>query len=768
MSEQVKLQIVGMNEETAMKKIETALYQLPGLIEANVNVEKQFVQAIYEPELTGPYRLQEAIEKLGLSVILDQPHLKPVPAQLDSDFTAEPNIPVEEVAATIAASTSIQDGSVCELCPPTKQWEFPATPSLDKTWIAIMLTIPLLWSLLSEISIFSFFYIPTLFTNPWFQLLLATPLQFFWGSPYYRKAWNSLQNRQINIDVLIMLGTSCAYLYSLITLLFPRQEPDPHFETSALLITLFLVSKWLEKKIEIHQIDPIRQLIDLQIAQVTRIKGEDEQTVPLEQVVVGDHLLVNPGERIPTDGEVIIGESMVDESMIMGRKENRSLKPGDRVIAGTLNGHGQLTICVQSIDQDTILAKIIQAVRSALQVESSMQKMAQRVSTYSGPTILAISLLTLIIGLFKHFVPSLEAAIAVLVISCPCIYQIATPIMIILGLGKAAQHGIIFSSCEQYEQAYEIDTILLEKTGVLTAGKPELVDIILYSGQSEYQLLRFVGSLEKQIDHPLAHAIVSAVEERQIQLTSVDQYTKLPGYGVHGRVEGKTVTVGNRKLLKQQSINTEAIEDQLRMLEAEGKTTILIAIDHRIAGILTFLDPFREGAVHAIRRLRKMGIAIQLMTGDSRRTANMIAQTAGIRYVLADALCSGKEAEIKRLQQQGRKVAVIHTATDPVPYSTTAMQIQLDSGASIYPSYGQLQIIERHLHQVAAALESSRQTFRKVKMNRFWVGAYHLIFIPLATMGFLPPEMAGAVMVTSFAILAFYAYHQVLKINTHP
>ncbi|NUU76124.1 heavy metal translocating P-type ATPase [Paenibacillus xylanilyticus] len=733
-TESVDLDITGMTCAACSARIEKGLSRLPGVSRANVNLALETGHVEYAAGALKPSDITAKIKQLGYGAELQQ--------------------------------TQEETSSVRERELQRKKW---------KWMISALLSIPLLWAMVGHFSFTSWIWVPELFMNPWFQLVLAAPVQFVIGWQFYVGAYKALRNGSANMDVLVALGTSAAFFYSLyLTLTSGFVTPttmdhggmgasttatmpsiELYYETSAILITLILLGKWLEAVAKGRSSQAIKSLIELAPREARVIRDGQEVVVPAAYVAVGDLVLVRPGDSIPVDGIVEEGQSSVDESMLSGESLPVDKKPGDAVTGATLNKNGALRLRATRVGSDTALSQIIKVVEQAQGSKAPIQRIADVISGIFVPIVVGIAVLTFLIWyLFASpgdFAGSLEKAIAVLVIACPCALGLATPTSVMAGSGRAAEYGILFKGGEHLESAQQIQTVVLDKTGTVTQGKPVLTDVITAFDWAEAELLKRVGAAEQSSEHPLAEAIVAGIRAKGHTLTQSEQFENVPGYGVRARVEGQEVLVGTRRLLADAHVEVpEATVQQMNDLEERGRTAMLVAVDGRWAGIVAVADTIKDTSREAIQRLQAMGIDVIMITGDNERTARAVAEQAGIHNVLAEVLPEGKAAEVKKLQDRGLKVAMVGDGINDAPALATAdIGMAIGTGTDVAMEAADITLMRGDLNSIADAIEVSRRTMGNIKQNLFWALGYNVIGIPIAAVGFLAPWLAGAAMAFS-------------------
>jgi P-type Cu+ transporter len=579
------------------------------------------------------------------------------------------------------------------------------------------------------------------------MLALATPLQFWIGWRFYRGLWDGIKARASNMDTLIAIGTTAAYLYSATVTIVPGSFPfgSVYFETAAIIITLILIGRLLETRTKEKASDAVRKLLDLQpkMAKVLRLRerGDTEEIeIPIEQVQEGDTMVIRPGERIPTDGIVIEGGSSIDESAITGESIPIDKKREDHVIGATINKSGLLKVKATKIGQDTVLSQIIALVEEARTGKAQMQRLVDQVAKYFVPAVLGIAIG---VGLGWYFVGdigvtfSLLAFVSIIIIACPCALGIATPAALMMGAGKGAENGILFKGGEYLEIAKKVKTIVFDKTGTLTKGKPSITDIIDLSGLGEHEILRLAAIAESGSEHPLGQAVVNGAKEKGIMITNPESFEAVSGHGLRARYGDHMILIGNRKLMHENSIPVNKDADRsLMVFEMQGKTATLIAIDNKLAGIIAIADTIKENAKQAIDSLKSMGIKVIMLTGDNERTAKTVASKLGIDRVIAQVLPKEKEQVISRLKSEGGKknaVAMVGDGINDAPALAQAdLGIAIGSGTDVAKETGGIILIKDDIKDVVTALDLGRKTVSKIKQNLFWAFAYNTGLIPIA------------------------------------
>lgn len=590
------------------------------------------------------------------------------------------------------------------------------------------------------------------------QFALATPVQFLIGWPFYVGAYKALRNKSANMDVLVALGTTAAYAYSLY-LTFQSLGSHGHtdglyYETSAILLTLILLGKLFETKAKGRSSDAIKKLMKLQAKTATVVRDGQEQIIPIDEVLVNDIVYVKPGERIPVDGEVVEGRSAVDESMITGESLPVDKNPGDSVTGSTVNANGFLKIKAVNVGKDTALSHIIKIVEEAQGSKAPIQRLADQISGIFVPIVLGIAVLTFLIWYLwaapGDFAEAISKFIAVLVIACPCALGLATPTSIMAGSGRAAEFGILFKGGEHLEKTHRLDTIVLDKTGTVTNGKPRLTDAIPFGRFEEKDLLQFAAAAETGSEHPLGEAIIAGVKDKGLEIPKLTRFEAKVGAGILAEAGGKSILVGTRKLMESEQVEHGALLAQMEELEAEGKTVMLVSIDGEAAGLVAVADTIKDTSRKAVARLKELGLDVIMMTGDNRRTAEAIAKEAGIANIIAEVLPEQKAAEIARLQKEGRQTAMVGDGINDAPALATAdIGMAIGTGTDIAMETADITLIRGDLNSIADAIRMSRLTMKNIKQNLFWALGYNSLGIPIAALGFLAPWIAGAAMAFS-------------------
>ena len=835
------LGITGMTCAACATRIEKGLNRMEGVTEANVNLSLERATVTFDPEQVDVAKLEEKIKQLGYGTVKEVADFDisgmtcaACATRIEKGLNKMPGVTqatVNLALETARVEFSPAETSVSDIVAKVEKIGYKAAPKSDgegpvdhrkkelhkqiiKVIISAILTIPLLWAMLGMFEWSSCIYVPPKLMEPWVQFWLTTPIQLIIGWQFYVGAYKALRNGSANMDVLVALGTSAAYGYSVyLTYLWWQCDvySELYYETSALLITLILMGKLFEMLAKGRTSDAIRSLMGLQAKTALVVRGGEEKTLPIEEVVQGDIVIVKPGEKIPVDGVVLEGSSTVDESMLTGESLPIRKEAGDDVIGATINKNGVLKVKATKVGKETALAQIVKVVEEAQGSKAEIQRVADVISGIFVPIVVGIAAITFIVWYSSDcgFAASLKAAIAVLVIACPCALGLATPTSIMAGSGRAAEHGILFKGGDHLEATHKVTAVVLDKTGTVTKGKPELTDVIA-EGIEETEFLRLVGAAEKNSEHPLAEAIVAGILARGIELPNTQEFEAIPGHGIRAVVEGRELLIGNRKLMEKYDVRVAAQGGQAQgaeatpqeggvitpggnfiaiqggtvtvqgdaikieggtvtinnagsaqatvaskyammdPLEEDGKTAMLVALDGQYMGLVAVADTVKETSRAAVTRLRKMGIQVIMITGDNERTAKAIAKQVGIRHVLAEVLPEGKADEVLKLQENGKKVAMVGDGINDAPALATAdIGMAIGTGADVAMEAADVTLMRGDLNAIPDAISMSKQTMNNIRQNLFWALAYNCIGIPIAASGNLEPWVAGAAMALS-------------------
>ncbi|KYG34360.1 heavy metal translocating P-type ATPase [Alkalihalobacillus trypoxylicola] len=712
------LQIEGMTCAACANRIEKGLSKVEGVQEANVNYALERSVIKYDSEVVDRGKLEEVVNKLGYYALQEKD---------------------EEERESL------------------KERSYEKLKSLFL--FSALLTLPLFWTMVTHFEFLSFLYMPRIFAEPWIQFALATPVQFVVGATFYKGAFHAIKNKSANMDVLVALGTSAAYFYSIYLMFEARATGhegmvDLYFETSAVIITLIMLGKLFETRAKGRTSQAIKQLLNLQAKQALVIRNGEAVTIAIEEVVVGDRVVVKPGEKIPVDGTVIEGYSAVDESMITGESIPVEKKPGMEVIGATFNTNGSIKMKATKVGRDSALAQIIKVVEEAQGSKANIQRLADKVSGVFVPVVIVFSIIVFCIWYFfiepGNISSALIPTISILVIACPCALGLATPTSIMAGSGRAAEIGLLFKSGEHLESAQSVDTVVLDKTGTITKGEPTLTDIISCNQSQKNQLLKLVASAESKSEHPLAQAIVRQAKNQSLLIDEPSSFMAIPGGGISATVNDYEILVGTRKLFEKESINYKQMEPTLLQLEKQGKTAILVAKNQELFGIMAVSDVIKESSKSAINRLKRLGLDVIMLTGDNERTAKAIAEEVGIKKVIAEVVPEQKSAQIKRLQENGKIVAMVGDGINDAPALAVAnVGMAIGTGADVAIEAADIALMKGDLHSVSDAILMSKKTMKNIKENLFFAFIYNSIGIPIAALGLLAPWLAGAAMAFS-------------------
>lgn len=609
--------------------------------------------------------------------------------------------------------------------------------------ISLIFTIPLFSAMFFHMAGMHIFLL-----NGWVQLALAIPVQFYIGRRFYKGAFNSIRGGGANMDVLIVMGTSAAFFFSLYHTIIGSSEL--YYESSAVIITLILLGKYFEKRAKTRTTDAINKLMELQAKTAVVERNGEVVEIPIEEVVVGDIIDVRPGEKVAVDGKIIFGETSIDEAMVTGESIPREKTVGDEVIGGTINKNGFIKFEATKVGKDTMLSQIVKLVEQAQEHKAPVQRLADKIAGVFVPSVIVIAIFTFAITWFvkKSIDPAIMHAVAVLVIACPCSLGLATPTAIMVGTGRGANLGILIKSGEYLERACNIDSVVFDKTGTLTEGKPVVKSVENYSGMSEEEMLKIFSSLENASQHPLGEAVVNYCKEKGIEMEEVSKFDSLTGKGVSGSIDGVLYFIGNRKLMDEKNISYSA--EDIEKLQEKGETPLMLFDEKSLLGIISVADEVKESSKEAIDKLHEMGIETYMITGDSNRAANAIAKSLDIERVYAEVLPQDKSDKIKEIKTEGKVVAMVGDGINDAPALAEAdIGFAIGTGTDVAIEASDITIINGDINSVVKAIELSKRTMRTIKQNLFWAFFYNVIGIPIAALGFLNPMIAGAAMAFS-------------------
>lgn len=721
----IDILIEGIVCASCVQKIESALLEKKGVLKAAVNLATGKARVEYLPTEIDIEEIWATIESAGYKVIKFS-------GEIDEDFERKAREKEyknlrRKFFIGLAFSVVIFIGSSPHF--------FPWIPSLLNNYV-------LLWA-------------------------LTTPVQFWIGGQFYRGAWGAFKHRNADMNTLIAVGTSAAYLYSVAATVVPSffkaggLMPDVYFDTSAVIITLILFGRMLEARAKGQTSEAIKKLIGLQPKTARVIREGREMDIPVKDVAVGDIVVVRPGEKIPVDGIVTKGKSAVDESMITGESMPVKKENGAEVIGATINKTGSFEFQATKVGKNTALAQIIRLVQEAQGSKAPIQRLADVIAGYFVPIVISIAILTFVAWFDFGPEPALTFAllnfVAVMIIACPCALGLATPTAVMVGTGKGAENGILIKGGESLETAHKVTTIVFDKTGTLTKGEPDVTDVIALAPFSEDDVLKFAAAAERSSEHPLGEAIARKARESAFILPEAKNFRALEGLGVEAEIDDRSVLIGNEKLMEQRGVVSSPLFEKARGLSLEAKTPVYLAVDGRPAGLLAIADPLKDDSPMAVERLKKLGLEVVMLTGDNRRTAEAIARKAGIGRIIPELMPADKVREIKRLQEAGKKVAMVGDGINDAPALAQAdIGIAIGSGTDVAMEAADITLIKEDLNGVANAIELSQRTIRTIKQNLFWAFIYNTIGIPVAAGVLFPffgvllnPILASAAMAFS-------------------
>ena len=723
------LKLGGMSCASCANSIEEAIRSVPGVNECQVNFGAEQASVTYDPKRTDLEEIQNAVEAAGYSA-----H----PLQEQGVMTEEDDA---EKAARLAQSHDLT----------------------RRVWVGGLISILLIIGSLPMMTGLSLPFIPTWLHNPWLQLVLTAPVQFWCGRSFYINAWKAFKRHAATMDTLVAIGTGAAYAYSLFATAFPGfftaqgLKPEVYYEAATVIITLILLGRLFENRAKGQTSEAIRKLMGLQARTAWIVRNGREMEVPIAAVLVGDEILVRPGEKIPVDGAVIEGSSMVDEAMVTGESVPVKKQPGDEVIGATLNKTGSFKFRATRVGKDTFLAQIVKLVQQAQGSKAPIQRLADQVTGWFVPAVIAVAIATFIIwfNIMGNLTLALITTVGVLIIACPCALGLATPTSIMVGTGKGAENGILIKGAESLELAHKLQTVVLDKTGTLTQGKPTVTDFVTVNGTAngnEMKLLRLAASVEQNSEHPLADAVVQYAQSQEVKLTQSQNFNAIAGSGVQGYVSGQLVQIGTQRWMTELGIETQSLQQHWDRLEYLGKTVIWIAIDGKVQAIMGISDALKPTSANAVRRLQRMGLEVVMLTGDNRRTAEVIAREVGIKRVMAEVRPDQKAAVIQSLQIgqnssiqnpkskiRNRIVAMVGDGINDAPALAQAdVGIAIGTGTDVAIAASDITLISGDLQAIVTAIQLSRATMRNIRQNLFFAFIYNVAGIPIAA-GILYP-----------------------------
>ena len=804
-SEKTHIHITGMTCTTCAATIEKGLVETPGVEQVNVSFASEKASIEYDPSKVDLAKIKNTISQIGYGVATKK-SIFPVAGMTCASCVSRVEEALTSVPGVISASVNlasekatveyVEGTELGALRQAVKEAGYKLgseAETLEDVTTAAQREIRtvrnrLILAAVLASTIMALMWTPFFEGKAYLLWALATPVQFWAGWRFYRGTWGALRHRTANMNTLIAVGTSAAYLYSMIAVLFPRLftagglEPHLYFDTSAMIITLILLGRFLEARARGQTSEAIKKLIGMQPKTALVIRDGEEGEVPIEDVQVGDLVLVRPGERVPVDGIIRLGYSSTDESMITGESIPVEKKVGDKVIGATINKTGSFQLEATKVGKDTTLAQIIRLVEEAQGSKAPIQRLADVIASYFVPIVIGIAIITFIIWYSVGPDPALTFAllnfVAVLIIACPCALGLATPTAIMVGTGKGAEHGILIRSAEALERSHQIRTVLLDKTGTLTRGEPEVTDIVAVPASSQEEVLRLAASAERDSEHPLGEAIVKAALEKKLEVASTKDFNAIPGQGVEASVAGKHLLLGNLTLITDRGLSLNGLGEEAERLWEKGKTVMFLGLDSQVVGIIALADTLKPNAREALEQLHKLGIKVVMLTGDNRRTAEAIAREAGIDDVLAEVLPEHKAQEVKRLQNEGKVVAMVGDGINDAPALVQAdVGIAIGTGTDVAIETGDITLISGDLEGIVTAISLSKRTMKTIRQNLFWAFAYNTTLIPVAAgvlylafgqtgvpsglhfilgkYGFLNPILAAAAMAASSVTVVF-------------
>ena len=766
----IALPVTGMSCASCSAKIEDVLGRVEGVTSAGVNFADSRATVAYEPDLVTPRDLVARIEELGYGVATSTIELA-IEGISCASCAARIEKALLDVSGVIRASVNMAThharveyladsaglpgfrkavGSAGYKVVGTDTSGAPGDPERAfrekeyRTLRAEVVAGAVIGVLVFLGSMGHWFpWVPTFLRNPYVLWALATPVQFVLGSRFYRGAWGALRHGAADMNTLVAVGTSAAYVYSAVATLVPSLfhragvMPAVYFDTSALIIVLILFGRMLEARARGRASDAIRRLAGLAPRNARVVRDGREVDIPIEDVTPGDVIVVRPGERIPVDGTVLDGSSAVDESMITGESLPVAKGPGSEVIGATANRSGSFRFRATKVGKDTVLAQIIRLVREAQGSKAPIQRLADVIAGYFVPAVIAIAVVTFVVWCAFGPAPRLTFAllnfVAVLIIACPCALGLATPTAVMVGTGRGAERGILIKGGESLETAHKVDTVVFDKTGTLTRGEPEVTDLVALEPYSGDEVLKFAASGERRSEHPLGRAVVRRAEAKGLEIAEPSDFRALEGLGVAVRIAGRDVLVGSPKMMAARGVDAGELVPAADAFAGEGKTAVFVAVDGRAAGLLAIADTLKDGAAEAVKRLKGLGLEVVMLTGDDRRTAEAIAREAGIDRVVAGVLPGQKADEIRRLRSEGRTVAMVGDGINDAPALALAdVGIAIGTGTDVAMEASDITLIKGDLDGVASAIVLSRRTIRTIRQNLFWAFIYNVIGIPVA------------------------------------
>ncbi|NLD49266.1 MAG: copper-translocating P-type ATPase [Clostridiaceae bacterium] len=787
MERKESFKISGMSCAACAARIEKGLNKVEGVKKANVNfaVEKAAIE--FDESLTSYKEIVDAVKKLGYDILEEAPEeqnkvdlkisgmscaacaakIEKRLSKMEGVIKAAVNLATEKASIEYLPSR-VKTSDVVKTIEALGYKAEKAEESRDREKeqrekeikklrieliASALLSSPLIMAMLLTLVNLDIAFLH----NEYFQLIVATPVQFIIGFRFYRNAYHALRAKSANMDVLIAMGTSAAYFFSIYNAFFaPHKEgmmmKELYFEAAAVIITLILLGKYLEAVAKGKTSEAIKKLMGLQAKTARVLRNGIEEDIPIEDVEAGDVIVVRPGEKVPVDGIIVEGNSSIDESMLTGESLPVEKKAGDSVIGATINKFGTFKFEATKVGKDTALSQIIRMVEDAQGSKAPIQKIADQVSGVFVPAVVGIAAVTFFVWYLAvgNFTAGIVSSVAILVIACPCALGLATPTAIMVGTGKGAENGILIKGGEHLEMAYKLNSIVLDKTGTITKGKPEVTDIIPLGEMEKTELLKLAAMSEKNSEHPLGVAIYEKGKADFGAVPDPDRFEAIPGKGIMAVTGDKTIYIGTRKLLKEKGIDIDDVENTITGLEDEGKTAMLMVINNRPEAVVAVADTVKENSREAIEDLMKMGIDVYMLTGDNRRTANAIAKQVGIKNVLAEVLPENKAEEVEKLKKQGKIVGMVGDGINDAPALATAdIGMAIGTGTDVAIEAADITLMSGDLRSIPTAIKLSKKTMTKIKQNLFWAFIYNIVGIPFAALGLLNPIIAGGAMAFS-------------------
>ncbi|MEG5021463.1 heavy metal translocating P-type ATPase [Microcoleus sp. AT8-B1] len=731
--ENATMKLRGMSCASCASNIEEAIRSVPGVETCNVNFGAEQASVTYNPSQTDVAAIQDAVDAAGYSAL-----------PMQDDVLAP-----EDDAERRARQSENQDLT-------------------RKVWVSGIISAVIVIGSLPAMTGLPIPFIPMWLHHPWLQLVLTTPVLFWAGRSFYINAWKALKRHTATMDTLVAIGTGAAYLYSLFPTFSPQWfisqglKPDVYFEAASVIVALLLLGRLLENRAKGQTSEAIRSLMGLQAKTARVIRNGREVDIPIAEVVLEDVILVRPGEKIPVDGEIIDGSSTIDEAMVTGESVPVKKQPGDEVIGATINKTGSFKFRATRVGKDTFLAQIVKLVQQAQGSKAPIQRLADRVTGLFVPVVIAIAIATFVIwyNIMGNVTMALITTVGVLIIACPCALGLATPTSIMVGTGKGAENGILIKGADSLELAHKLQTVVLDKTGTITQGKPTVTEFITINGTAngnELKLLRLAASVERNSEHPLAEAVVQYAQSQGVELTDSREFEAHAGSGVQGYVSNEWVQIGTHRWMNELGIDTSSLQQPWDRLEYLGKTVIWIAVNGKVEGIMGIADAVKPSSVVAIRTLQKMGLEVVMLTGDNRRTAEVIAQEVGIKRVIAEVRPDQKVAQIENLQAEGKIVAMVGDGINDAPALAQAdVGMAIGTGTDVAIAASDITLISGDLQGIVTAIQLSRATIQNIKQNLFFAFVYNVAGIPIAAGILFPifgwllnPIIAGAAMAFS-------------------